>query len=51
MPSIKAGLVWSLTAEGKQGGFGPKCIRGGNWVIEVKSDLLVLECQPSGQSF
>lgn len=35
--------------QGKQGAFGPRCIRGGNGVIEGKSR--VLESPPSGRSF
>lgn len=31
MAGIKAGFVWSATADGKQGAFGP--VRGGNWKI------------------
>lgn len=39
--SIKAGFVWSLAADGKQGALGSKCSRGGNWLGE--SALVGLE--------
>lgn len=36
--------------EGKQGAFGPRCMRGGNWVIEGKSYLNVLESHVEASS-